>query len=278
MGSPRARRSARRNSASDLGARVWVAIPAAVYAILIVWQGDWIFAARRAPPRLRVPARAVPHVRPRPADPARRLPRRDRPHGRRPLRGRAPGAPGHRRVHPGDLPARARAARAHRPAAHRRHGDHAARDALDRPGHRLRGAAARAAPRRRDRHRRARSGRSSATRRPTSAAATSACASSRRGSRPNKTVEGLVFGVLGGDARGVVRRALPGLDRRRGLGPARPRRSASWRRSATCSSRRSSAMRGPRMRVRCSVRTAARWTGWTPRCSPWWGGTTCGWC
>ncbi len=44
MGSQRARRSARRNSASDLGARVWVAIPAAIYAILIVWQGDWIFA------------------------------------------------------------------------------------------------------------------------------------------------------------------------------------------------------------------------------------------
>jgi phosphatidate cytidylyltransferase len=44
MGSSRARRSARRNTASDLGARVWVAIPAAIYAILIVWQGDWIFA------------------------------------------------------------------------------------------------------------------------------------------------------------------------------------------------------------------------------------------
>jgi phosphatidate cytidylyltransferase len=44
MGSSRARRSARRNTASDLGARVWVAIPGAIYAILIVWQGDWIFA------------------------------------------------------------------------------------------------------------------------------------------------------------------------------------------------------------------------------------------
>ena len=40
MGRSRARRSARRNTASDLGARVWVAIPAAIYAILIVWQGD----------------------------------------------------------------------------------------------------------------------------------------------------------------------------------------------------------------------------------------------
>ena len=44
MGSSRARRSARRNTASDLGARVWVAVPAAAYAIFIVWQGDWIFA------------------------------------------------------------------------------------------------------------------------------------------------------------------------------------------------------------------------------------------
>ncbi len=44
MGSSRARRSARRNTASDLGARVWVAVPAAIYAILIVWQGDLIFA------------------------------------------------------------------------------------------------------------------------------------------------------------------------------------------------------------------------------------------
>jgi phosphatidate cytidylyltransferase len=44
MGTSRARRSARRNTASDLGARVWIAIPAAVYAIFIVWQGEWIFA------------------------------------------------------------------------------------------------------------------------------------------------------------------------------------------------------------------------------------------
>ena len=44
MGSPRARRSARRHAASDLGARVWIAIPAIAYAILIVWQGGWIFA------------------------------------------------------------------------------------------------------------------------------------------------------------------------------------------------------------------------------------------
>jgi phosphatidate cytidylyltransferase len=44
MGSSRARRSARRNTASDLGARVWIALPAAAYAIFIVWQGEWIFA------------------------------------------------------------------------------------------------------------------------------------------------------------------------------------------------------------------------------------------
>jgi phosphatidate cytidylyltransferase len=44
MGRSRARRSARRNTASDLGARVWIAIPAIAYAIFIVWQGDWIFA------------------------------------------------------------------------------------------------------------------------------------------------------------------------------------------------------------------------------------------
>jgi len=44
MGTSRARRSARRNTASDLGARVWIALPAAAYAIFIVWQGEWIFA------------------------------------------------------------------------------------------------------------------------------------------------------------------------------------------------------------------------------------------
>ena len=44
MGTSRARRSARRNTASDLGARVWIAVPAAAYAIFIVWQGEWIFA------------------------------------------------------------------------------------------------------------------------------------------------------------------------------------------------------------------------------------------
>jgi phosphatidate cytidylyltransferase len=44
MAASRARRSARRNAASDLGARVWIAIPAIVYAIVIVWQGGWIFA------------------------------------------------------------------------------------------------------------------------------------------------------------------------------------------------------------------------------------------
>jgi len=41
----RAGRSRRRNSASDLGARVWVAIPAAVYAIAIIALGGPWFAA-----------------------------------------------------------------------------------------------------------------------------------------------------------------------------------------------------------------------------------------
>jgi phosphatidate cytidylyltransferase len=41
----RARRTGRRNQASDLGARVWVAIPAALYAIAIIAAGGPIFAA-----------------------------------------------------------------------------------------------------------------------------------------------------------------------------------------------------------------------------------------
>jgi phosphatidate cytidylyltransferase len=40
----RAGRARRRNQASDLGARVWIALPAAVYAIAIIAAGDWIFA------------------------------------------------------------------------------------------------------------------------------------------------------------------------------------------------------------------------------------------
>jgi phosphatidate cytidylyltransferase len=44
MGSPRARRSARRNTASDLGARVWVAVPAAAYALAIISLGGPWFA------------------------------------------------------------------------------------------------------------------------------------------------------------------------------------------------------------------------------------------
>jgi phosphatidate cytidylyltransferase len=40
----RASRARRRNQASDLGARVWIAVPAAVYAIAIIVAGDWIFA------------------------------------------------------------------------------------------------------------------------------------------------------------------------------------------------------------------------------------------
>jgi phosphatidate cytidylyltransferase len=41
----RAQRSRRRNSASDLGARVWVAIPAILFAIAIVAAGGPVFAA-----------------------------------------------------------------------------------------------------------------------------------------------------------------------------------------------------------------------------------------
>ena len=41
----RARRTGRRNRASDLGARVWVAIPAALYAIGIIAAGGAVFAA-----------------------------------------------------------------------------------------------------------------------------------------------------------------------------------------------------------------------------------------
>jgi phosphatidate cytidylyltransferase len=41
----RAQRTRRRNSASDLGARIWVAIPAVAYAIAIVAIGDAVFAA-----------------------------------------------------------------------------------------------------------------------------------------------------------------------------------------------------------------------------------------
>jgi phosphatidate cytidylyltransferase len=40
----RARRERRRNQASDLGARVWIAVPAAVYAIGIIVAGGWVFA------------------------------------------------------------------------------------------------------------------------------------------------------------------------------------------------------------------------------------------
>jgi phosphatidate cytidylyltransferase len=41
----RAQRTRRRNSASDLGARVWVAIPAIAYAIVIIAVGGAVFAA-----------------------------------------------------------------------------------------------------------------------------------------------------------------------------------------------------------------------------------------
>ena len=44
MASSRARRAARRNSASDLGARVWVAVPAAAYALAIISLGGPWFA------------------------------------------------------------------------------------------------------------------------------------------------------------------------------------------------------------------------------------------
>ena len=41
----RAQRSRRRNSASDLGARIWVAVPAIAYAIFIIAAGGPVFAA-----------------------------------------------------------------------------------------------------------------------------------------------------------------------------------------------------------------------------------------
>jgi phosphatidate cytidylyltransferase len=41
----RAQRSRRRNSASDLGARIWVAIPAVAFAVFIVAAGGAVFAA-----------------------------------------------------------------------------------------------------------------------------------------------------------------------------------------------------------------------------------------
>ena len=41
----RSQRARRRNTASDFGARVWVAIPAAAYAIAIIYFGDAVFAA-----------------------------------------------------------------------------------------------------------------------------------------------------------------------------------------------------------------------------------------
>ncbi len=41
----RSQRARRRNTASDFGARFWVAIPAAAYAIAIIYLGDAVFAA-----------------------------------------------------------------------------------------------------------------------------------------------------------------------------------------------------------------------------------------
>ena len=190
MGRSRARRSARRNTASDLGARVWVAIPAAAYAIFIVWRGDWIFALGvllLGFVCLHELFRMYDHVRPVRLAGFLGVIGLDR---RGALRRRAPGAAGHRRLHPGRLPAGARAARAQRPAAHRRHGHHDARHLLDRARPSptpcccasSRTATASSSP--------CSSARSSATRRPTSAAATSACASSRRGSRPTRRSRG----------------------------------------------------------------------------------------
>ena len=49
-----------------------VAIPAVAYAIFIIAMGGWVFAVGDPRARLRVPARAVPHVRLGAADPARR--------------------------------------------------------------------------------------------------------------------------------------------------------------------------------------------------------------
>src|SRR3954464_12399343 len=46
MSSTRARRrEPRKKGASDLLARVLVAIPAVAFAVVIIWQGEWVFAA-----------------------------------------------------------------------------------------------------------------------------------------------------------------------------------------------------------------------------------------
>ena len=91
---------------------------------------------------------------------------------------------------------------------------------------------------------------------------------------PNKTLEGLAAGRAGRHDRLLGRRDLLGLADR---APTRwP--SASWwpspRRWATCSSPRSSAIWRSRTPARCSDRTVACWTAWTP-CSSrsWWAST-----
>ena len=44
-GARRPSREPRKKGTSDLIPRILVAIPAVAFAIVIIWQGDWIFAA-----------------------------------------------------------------------------------------------------------------------------------------------------------------------------------------------------------------------------------------
>ena len=94
---------------------------------------------------------------------------------------------------------------------------------------------------------------------------------------PNKTVEGLVIGMVAASRAVWFAGPLPGLAvaaRRRCCSASR---WPSPRRSATCSSRYIKRdARRRRTRARCSARTAARWTASTRCCSPRSSGTTSG--
>ena len=112
------------------------------------------------------------------------------------------------------------------------------------------------------------SARSSATPAPTSAGGSSAGARWRRAISPNKTVEGLVIGIVAGVAAvwfaGLYQDWLTGT---RGADPRRRRRRRRARRRPLRVAT-SSATRHEGHRARCSAPTAARWTASTPCCSP----------
>ena len=115
---------------------------------------------------------------------------------------------------------------------------HRVRDRLDRDPVRARGAAARAArPRCRRCWSTSSSAPSSPTPPPTPAGACSAATGSRPALSPNKTLEGLAFGFVGGTLGLLVRRPLPGLAAGGRRAPHRHVRGRRSRRSATCSSR-----------------------------------------